>query len=136
MRIKANVDDLKIIQIGITLSDEEGNVPQPVCSWQFNFHFDLDVDKKAQNSISLLKNSGIDFDQLKINGIPAQYFSEKVTTSKLVLNDRVHWICFHGCYDYAYFLKIMMNEPLPNKRNEFEKLMSHFFPNVYDIKSF
>lgn len=65
LRIKANVDDLNIIQIGITLSDEEGNVPTPVCTWQFNFQFDLSKDKKASNSITLLQNSGIDFDKLK-----------------------------------------------------------------------
>ena len=30
----------------------------------------------------------------------------------------------------------MMNELLPIKRNEFDKYVSLFFPNVYDIKCF
>jgi CCR4-NOT transcription complex subunit 7/8 len=54
MKIKANVDSLKIIQIGITLSNEDGKYPEPVSTWQFNFNFDIDTDKKSTPSIQLL----------------------------------------------------------------------------------
>jgi CCR4-NOT transcription complex subunit 7/8 len=33
---------LKIIQLGITLADEKGDFPQEVCTWQFNFKFNLE----------------------------------------------------------------------------------------------
>ena len=39
--IKANVDNLKLIQVGITLCDQNGNYPKETASWQFNFKFDL-----------------------------------------------------------------------------------------------
>jgi CCR4-NOT transcription complex subunit 7/8 len=39
--IKANVDTLKLIQVGITLCDVNGNYPKDNASWQFNFQFDL-----------------------------------------------------------------------------------------------
>jgi len=39
--MRCNVDLLKIIQIGLTLSDEDGNYPQDVSTWQFNFHFSI-----------------------------------------------------------------------------------------------
>jgi CCR4-NOT transcription complex subunit 7/8 len=39
--MRCNVDLLKIIQVGITLADEEGNYPQDVSTWQFNFRFDV-----------------------------------------------------------------------------------------------
>jgi len=39
--IRANVDMLNIIQIGLTLSDEFGNTPIGICTWQFNFKFNL-----------------------------------------------------------------------------------------------
>jgi CCR4-NOT transcription complex subunit 7/8 len=61
MKIKHNVDFLKVIQIGISLSDENGKCPEPVSTWQFNFNFDIDVDPRAQSSIDMLKSSGIDF---------------------------------------------------------------------------
>jgi CCR4-NOT transcription complex subunit 7/8 len=42
---------LKVIQIGITLSDENGKTPEPVSTWQFNFSFDIDSDHKSMASI-------------------------------------------------------------------------------------
>jgi CCR4-NOT transcription complex subunit 7/8 len=38
--IKCNVDNLKIIQIGITLANAQGEFPDDISSWQFNFKFD------------------------------------------------------------------------------------------------
>ena len=40
--IKSNVDKLKLIQVGITLSDDKGNMPHPTNTWQFNLKFDLE----------------------------------------------------------------------------------------------
>lgn len=37
--MRCNVDLLKIIQVGLTLADEDGEYPQDVSTWQFNFHF-------------------------------------------------------------------------------------------------
>ena len=37
--MRCNVDLLKIIQVGLTLADEDGNFPQEVSTWQFNFKF-------------------------------------------------------------------------------------------------
>ena len=39
--MRCNVDLLKIIQVGLTLADEEGNYPQDVTTWQFNFLFSV-----------------------------------------------------------------------------------------------
>jgi hypothetical protein len=38
--MRCNVDMLKMIQLGVTVSDEHGNTPE-VSTWQFNFTFDL-----------------------------------------------------------------------------------------------
>lgn len=113
IKVKLNVDKMNVIQIGITLMDENGQTPEPVCTWQFNFNFDIEKDTKNENSITMLKESGINFQTLKNRGIPPLYFAEKVTQSGMVLNDRVNWICFHGSFDFAYFLKVLMNDYLP-----------------------
>ncbi len=113
MRIKSNVDILNLIQVGITISDENGDMPSPLSTWQFNFNFDLDNDLNKQASIDMLKDCGIDFEKLKTRGINPRYFAEKVTMSGLIINPNIKWICYHGCYDFAYLLKIAMNEELP-----------------------
>ena len=69
--MKLNVDSTKIIQLGITLTNEKGEYPKnlPYHTWQFNFKFDLKNDKFSEESIKLLKNSGINFENLEKNGI-------------------------------------------------------------------
>lgn len=39
--MRCNVDLLKIIQLGITLANDEGQLPQECSTWQFNFKFNL-----------------------------------------------------------------------------------------------
>jgi len=39
--LRCNVDLLKMIQLGVTFADENGNVPKDACTWQFNFKFSL-----------------------------------------------------------------------------------------------
>jgi len=41
--LRCNVDLLKIIQLGITFADENGNLPENVCTWQFHFKFNLQL---------------------------------------------------------------------------------------------
>merc|ERR1719447_673830 len=52
---KANVDMLKLIQVGITLMDEKGKTPEGISTWCFNFSFDLEKDMSSPDSIDLLK---------------------------------------------------------------------------------
>ena len=40
--IKLNVDNLKMIQIGITLANEAGEFPEGISTWQFNFKYNLE----------------------------------------------------------------------------------------------
>lgn len=53
----------------MTIADEQGNVPYPVCTWQFNFKFDLSKDKIVNQSLDLLKKAGVQFERLISEGI-------------------------------------------------------------------
>ncbi|CBZ52888.1 CCR4-NOT transcription complex,subunit 7-like,related [Neospora caninum Liverpool] len=132
--VKYNVDLLKVIQLGITFADAEGNLAEGTSTWQFNFRFDLNEDMYAQDSIDFLKQSGIDFDKQQKKGIDVQDFGELIMNSGLVMNEDVKWISFHGCYDFGYLLKLLTCAPLPHSESQFFELLHDFFPSLYDIK--
>ncbi|KAG0435004.1 Poly(A) ribonuclease pop2 [Dictyocoela muelleri] len=132
-QMRCNVDILKLIQLGITLSDSEGNRPTP-CTWQFNFEFNMEKDMFSSESIELLKNANLDFKSHKEKGIDLQNFGDLLTTSGLVLNSDVTWISFHSIYDFAYLVKVMTNTPMAQNELEFKKFMKTIFPNFYDLK--
>ena len=134
--LKLNVESLKLIQLGITLTNSKGEYPKnfPYHTWQFNLEFDINNDKYSQNSLNLLINSGIDFNKLKKNGIKHKDFAEYFMISGLVLNPNINWISYHGSYDFGYLLHLLINSSLPDNENDFTKELSIYFPNYYDIR--
>jgi CCR4-NOT transcription complex subunit 7/8 len=131
---KVNVDKLKLIQVGITLTNDKGDSPPYISTWQFNLHFDCDKDEHSNESITMLYNSGIDFNIMKNKGIPHSLFAEYLLVSGLVLNEKITWICFNGSSDFAYLLKYLINDNLPDDEQSFIELVNLYFPNIYDIK--
>lgn len=137
--VKANVDMLNLIQLGLTFSDEHGNLPTGKngvgCIWQFNFReFNVDTDVCARDSIQLLCESGIDFKKNRASGVDAVHFAELLMSSGVVLNQDVQWITFHSAYDFGYLLKAITGQSLPETQSEFFDLINIFFPILYDVK--
>ncbi|KAL2489540.1 putative CCR4-associated factor 1-like protein 7 [Forsythia ovata] len=137
--LKDNVDMLKLIQLGLTFSDENGNLPtcgtDTYCIWQFNFReFDVNKDIFANDSIELLMQSGIDFKKNNEMGIDANRFAELLMSSGIVLNGGVQWVTFHSGYDFGYLLKLLTCRNLPESQSDFFDLLNMYFPMVYDIK--
>ncbi|CAK9178628.1 unnamed protein product [Ilex paraguariensis] len=137
--LKDNVDMLKLIQVGLTLSDENGNLPtcgtDRYCIWQFNFReFNLSEDIFANDSIELLRQCGIDFKKNNEMGVYANRFGELLMSSGIVLNDGVHWVTFHSAYDFGYLLKLLTCRDLPDTQMGFFELINMYFPMLYDIK--
>ncbi|KAL2533996.1 putative CCR4-associated factor 17 [Abeliophyllum distichum] len=137
--LKANVDLLKLIQIGLTFSDDKGNLPtcgtDKYCIWQFNFReFDPNEDVFANDSIELLRQSGIDFTTNNEKGVDAKRFGELLMSSGIVLNDNVYWVTFHSGYDFGYLLKLLTCQSLPDTQEGFFAMIHVYFPVLYDIK--
>ena len=132
--IKLNVDSLKLIQVGITLSNSKGEKPEGIHTWQFNLRFNYEKEPFNASSCELLTSCGVNFEKMSRKGIPYDLFGEYLTISGLALNPDLTWICFHGSYDFAYLLKSLTNSPLPETEQEFTELLSLYFPQIYDIK--
>jgi CCR4-NOT transcription complex subunit 7/8 len=132
--LRCNVDLLKIIQLGITFADENGELADDCPTWQFNFKFNLQEDMYAQDSIDLLTRSGIDFRNHEDKGIDVEVFGELMMSTGLVLMDDIKWISFHSAYDFGYLLKLLTNMPLPAGEPAFFDLLRTYFPCIYDVK--
>lgn len=112
--IRSNIEETKLIQVGLTISDSEGNTPYPVCTWQFNFKFDITKEKIVDQSADLLKRAGVQFERLKSEGINYMDFAQYFEASGFVYNKDVTWVVFHGASDFAYLLNLVSNLPLPD----------------------
>ncbi|KAE8731674.1 putative CCR4-associated factor 1-like protein 10 [Hibiscus syriacus] len=111
--LKDNVDMLKLIQLGLTFSDENGNLP--TCG----------TDSSC---------CGIDFKKNNEKGIDVKRFGELLMSSGIVLNDVVNCVTFHSGYDFGYLLKLLTCRSLPDNQAGFFDFINMYFPMLYDIK--
>lgn len=148
--LRCNVDLLKMIQLGVTLFDDNGamppayppetspemkrSLPPAPCTWQFNFEFSVETDMCNQDSINFLTDHGLDLEQHEQNGIDPAEFGAALVASGMAMFDDVRWISFHSGYDFAYLVKLMLCKELPEDEAEYRRLLNLYFPSIYDIK--
>ncbi|KAJ6811171.1 putative CCR4-associated factor 1-like protein 11 [Iris pallida] len=133
--LKSNVDSLNLVQLGLTLSDSDGNLPdlggpsRTRYIWEFNFSdFDVRRDRYARDSVELLRTNGIDFERNAEEGIDSRDFVKLLMRSTLLFNESVSWITFHSAYDFGYMIKILTGgRKLPHALGDFMSLIRFYF---------
>ena len=78
--------------------------------------------------------AGIQFTRHEQDGINPQDFAELLMMSGLVLTPKVSWIAFHSGYDFAYLVRLLTNQDLPDTEHDFFDLTSLYFPRIFDVK--
>lgn len=135
--LRSNIDLVEPLQLGLTLTDPNGNVPPGVNhmgTWQFNFKFDPKVAMCTTEGLEVLKQSGLDLARHESEGIELHDFFECLTTSGLVLNPSVTWITFYSGYDLGLLVSQLINRTVPNKKEDYMELVKRFFPQIWDVK--
>ncbi|KAF8643523.1 hypothetical protein HU200_013343 [Digitaria exilis] len=130
--VRANVDELPIVQLGLTLCDGNGNLPvvfdhfigQTERAWEFNFcDFDVGRHRHVPHSVEFLKSQGIDFHRASQCGVSSAAFKDKLAGILEALRGsttELTWVAFGGAYDMAYLVKMLSNfQPLPETREDF-----------------
>ena len=133
-QLRCNVNLLNLIQLGISISDEFGNRPEKTHIWQFNLFFDLQNSIYSKESIDLLKDANFDFAEHYEKGIDVNEFSRMLLTSGLVLSKKIHWVGFHCAYDFAYLIKLLTGNAMPEKESTFYEFLEILFPSFTDFK--
>ncbi|XP_025806748.1 probable CCR4-associated factor 1 homolog 11 [Panicum hallii] len=77
--LKANVDELPAVQLGLKLCDDsDGGRPLEV-AWEVTFSdFDARRDRHAPESVAFLRSRGVDFDQSRARGVASAAFAAKL----------------------------------------------------------
>uniref|UniRef100_A0A0E0LHK8 poly(A)-specific ribonuclease n=1 Tax=Oryza punctata TaxID=4537 RepID=A0A0E0LHK8_ORYPU len=112
--LKKNVDELHLVQLGLTLFDADGRLPDLGTGgavhyvWEFNFReFDLRRHAHASESIALLRSKGVDFDMTRQDGVDAAAFGSRLGKWLRAGLGRAGLVTFSGAYDLAYMLKML-----------------------------
>lgn len=132
--MRANVDLLNPIQVGISLSDVYGNKPENEPStWQFNLEFDISKEMISSESLDLLRKLAINSEMHKTNGIKTFEFAQLMIESGLLMDENITWITYHSAYDLGFLINILMNDIMPNNRKDFEWWVHEYMPSLFDL---
>ncbi|KAL5198574.1 hypothetical protein ABZP36_002086 [Zizania latifolia] len=142
--IKANVDNLHLVQLGLTLFDDDDRLPDfgtggaVQVVWEFNFReFDVLHHPHAPESIAMLRKKGVDFSRTRRHGVDAAAFGARLRKWLRAGLGRAGVITFSGNYDLAYMLKTMYGGgyKLPTTAAQFENVAkSAVGKMLYDVK--
>ncbi|KAG2330000.1 hypothetical protein Bca52824_001180 [Brassica carinata] len=125
--LKSNVDALSLIQVGLTLSDSDRNLPdlgdgQRISTWLVT-HTPGFASRPAR-------------DRFWPNAkAPISEVCGADDVAGLVCNEEVSWVTFHSAYDFGYLMKILTRRELPCALGEFHRVMRALFgERVYNVK--
>ncbi|TVU08989.1 hypothetical protein EJB05_42421, partial [Eragrostis curvula] len=130
--VKANVDALKPLQLGIAVGTHDGRC----VAWEFNLSgFDRAADQHAPGSVAYLAGRGMDLDAHRARGVPAARLAAALHRCGLLRGRGFAWVTYAGVYHVAYLLKIVTGgQPLPGDVAGFLDAVRGFLgEEVYDV---
>jgi CCR4-NOT transcription complex subunit 7/8 len=131
--VRKNVNPLQPLQVGLAVRTDDGEL----YAWEVNLcNFDIlsDYYRRAPESIAYLASRGLDFYQLRYDGIPGYRLRWLLRDSGLI-RACPEWTTFTGGYHVAYMVKLLTGEPLPPELDAFMYLVrDKIGTRIYDVK--
>lgn len=130
--LRQNVDQLWPIQLGVAVVSASG----VHCGvWTFNLQFDARVDTHTEESLTFLREAGLDFPRLRRDGVSALALGQRLGNSRLVGLTAPCWVTFAGSYDWGYLLKLVtMGRALPVTTIAFDKVLEVYCPKRRELR--
>ena len=131
--LRANVDLLMPIQIGVAVAGMDGTI---LSAWNFNLKFDVDNDLHTESALSFLRTAGLNFEHHACFGIDSSLFGRKLAGSRLVSrHDRVpQWVTLSGQYDFGYLVKLLTGQQLPPDNDAFQNMLGVLCPCRFELR--
>ncbi|OEL31126.1 putative CCR4-associated factor 1-like protein 9 [Dichanthelium oligosanthes] len=130
--MKANVDALKPIQVGITIYNDNGHV----AAWEFNLRgFHPAADPHAPSSVKYLESRGLSFRDHQAHGITAARLAAGLNSCGLFNRLGISWVTYTGASHIAYLMKVLSaGDPLPDDLGGFLNMVRQLLSeDVYDV---
>uniref|UniRef100_K4AKW5 Uncharacterized protein n=3 Tax=Setaria italica TaxID=4555 RepID=K4AKW5_SETIT len=131
--VKANVDALKPLQVGLAVCTDDGRV----AAWEFNLSdFDPAADPHAAQSLLHLQSRGLNCLEHRLRGIPMEELAMLLRFSGLLGNrPGVSWVTHTGAYHLAYLMKVINGgKPLAGDMDGFlGSVRRSLGEDVYDV---
>ncbi|CAL5042645.1 unnamed protein product [Urochloa decumbens] len=102
--MKANVDRLKPIQLGLAVYNDYGHI----AAWEFNLRgFDPADDPHTDDSVAYLENRGLRFNDHNESGVTPARLAAGLNSCGLFRRQGVSWSTYAGSYHVAYLMRIL-----------------------------
>ncbi|CAN6454382.1 unnamed protein product [Victoria cruziana] len=128
-----------ILQVGLALSDEGGNLPTceetgHPCAWEFNLRVvDRQTGEFAPWQLGVLRSCGVDAEESKRRAIDPSHFSFSLFGAGVLMRSRIRWVVFKGGLDLGGLLKLLRGADLSRKRDDWFEWLRAYFPTFYDV---
>ncbi|CAN6457348.1 unnamed protein product [Victoria cruziana] len=133
-------DAVRLLQIGLTFSDEGGNLPKDPatgerCIWELNVKVAKSVEEIDDSFRQHLTEKGVDVDFNMKHAIHPDVLCIGFWCMDALMKERIRWVVFRAGAAFGPLLNIMREaEKLPERREDFLDVVKLYFPKFYEVR--
>lgn len=132
---KDTVNGGDLVQVGLVITKNNSFEVLGRGCYEFNLLFD--ASSRPFREVEFLQSHMKSLSEQATQGIPLDRFTVLLRSSGLTSSETVTWITFQAYNDYGYLIRALEDtQSLPEKKEDFLRLVSKHFPSSYDLKVF